>query len=77
MRVIIVDLAKKKTEKQLGKSFTPWSFLSFFFIEYAYNRGACQFIIHKSNIKDIHPNITIESTNAIFFKDVFPFKEAQ
>jgi hypothetical protein len=51
-------------------------FPKLFFIEYVYNSGAYQFIIHKSNIKDIHPNITIESTNAIFFKDVFPFKEA-
>jgi len=56
--------------------------LFFLIIEYAYNNGTCQFIMHKSNIEDIHPNITIESTNVILlknvfpFKDVFPFKEA-
>jgi len=47
------------------------------FIGYTYNSSAYRFLVYKSNIKNIHPNIIMESRNATFFKDVFTLKEAQ
>lgn len=47
------------------------------FIGYAYNSSAYRFLVHKSSIDDIHPNTIMESRNAIFFEDVFPFKDAR
>jgi len=44
------------------------------FIIYAYNNSACWSFVHKSSIKDIYPNIIIESRNAIFFKMSFHLK---
>ena len=32
------------------------------------------FLIHKSEIIDMHANIIIESRNASFFENVFPYK---
>jgi len=44
---------------------------------YAYNGSAYRFLVHKSSIKDIHPNTIIESRNVLFFEDVFSWNEAQ
>jgi hypothetical protein len=38
------------------------------FIIYVYNNSACWSLVHKSIIKDIYPNIIIESMNAIFLR---------
>jgi catechol-2,3-dioxygenase len=43
---------------------------------YTYN-NAYRFLIHKSNIENIHLNTIMDSRNAIFFKDVFLFKQTQ
>ena len=48
--------------------------MNFVFIRYVYTY---LFIIHKSSIEDVHHNTTMKSRNAIFFKDVFLFKEAK
>ena len=47
------------------------------FIGYAYNNTAYQFLIHESNIPDIHKNTIMESRNSSFFKDVFPCKSRE
>jgi len=39
------------------------------FIRYVYNNNAYEFLVHKSDFKDIY---IIESRNDIFFEDVFP-----
>ena len=44
------------------------------FIGYAHNRSAYRFLIHKSEIIDMHANTIIESRNASFFENVFPYK---
>ena len=41
---------------------------------YAHNNVAYQFLVHESNIRDIHKNMIMESRNASFFEDVFPCK---
>jgi len=51
--------------------------VNYVFIKYTYNNTAYLFIIHKSSIGGIHSNTIMESRNAIFFKDVFLFKETQ
>jgi len=51
--------------------------MDFVFIEYVYNSSAYQFLIHKSNIDNIHFNTIIESRNVIFFENVFSFKKAR
>ena len=43
------------------------------FIGYAYNSAACRFLVYESNIPDIHQNTIMESRNASFFEDVFPY----
>ena len=47
------------------------------FIGYAHNSSAYRFLVHKSNITDIHVNTVIESRNAPFFENVFPCKVMQ
>ena len=42
------------------------------FIGYAHNGNAYQFLVHESNIPDIHKNMIMESRNASFFEDIFP-----
>ena len=42
------------------------------FIGYAHNSSAYRFLIHKSDIPDIHVNTIIESRNASFFEEIFP-----
>ena len=46
------------------------------FIGYAINSSAYRFLVHKSNIPDIHVNTIIESRNASFFENIFPIKNA-
>ena len=47
------------------------------FIGYAHNSGAYQFLVHKSEISDIHVNTVMESRNASFFENIFSCKEKQ
>ena len=43
------------------------------FIGYAQNRNAYRFLVHKSEIPDIHVNTIIESRDALFFENIFPY----
>ena len=43
------------------------------FIGYANNSSAYRFLVHNSEIPDIHVNTIIESRNASFFENTFPF----
>ena len=43
------------------------------FISYAHNSVAYRFLVYESNIPDIHQNTIMESRNASFFEDVFPY----
>ena len=47
------------------------------FIGYAHNSTAYRFLVHKSEISDIHENTVMESRNASFFENIFPYKEKQ
>ena len=47
------------------------------FIGYANNSSAYRFLIYKSEISDIHVNTIIESRNASFFEEIFPYKEKE
>ena len=47
------------------------------FIGYAHNSSAYRFLIHKSEIIDMHANTIIESRNASLFENVFPYKSTQ
>ena len=47
------------------------------FIGYAHNNSAYRFLTHKSEIFDMHVNTIIESRNAYFFENVFPYKSTQ
>ena len=44
------------------------------FIGYAHNNTAYLFLIHESNIPNIHKNTIMESRDVSFFEDVFPCK---
>ena len=44
------------------------------FIGSALNSSAYRFLIHKSEIPDIHVNMIIESRDAVFFEDIFSYK---
>ena len=44
------------------------------FIGYANNSSAYRFLVYKSNIPDIQVNTFIESRDATFFEDIFPYK---
>ena len=44
------------------------------FIGYAQNSATYRFLVHESNIPDIHKNTIMESRNASFFESVFPCK---
>ena len=43
-------------------------------ISYTLNNSAYRFLVHKSEIPDIHVNIIIESRDVLFFEDIFPYK---
>lgn len=45
------------------------------FIGYTNNSAAYRFLVVKSAISDIHVNTIIESVDAEFFEEIFPFKE--
>ena len=47
------------------------------FIGYAHNSSAYRFLIHKSDIPDMHVNTIIESRNASFFEEIFSCKPTQ
>ena len=47
------------------------------FIGYAHNSIAYRFLVHESNISNIHKNMIMESRNASFFEDVFPCKSKE
>ena len=47
------------------------------FIGYAYNSSAYRFLIHKSDIPDMHMNTIIEYRNALFFEEMFSYKPTQ
>ena len=44
------------------------------FIGYALNSSAYRFLVHKSEIPDIHVNMIIEFRDAVFFEDIFSYK---
>ena len=44
------------------------------FIGYALNNSAYRFLVHKSEIPDIHVNMIIESRADVFFEDIFSYK---
>ena len=48
--------------------------VNYIFIDYAHSSTAYQFLIHESNISDIHKNTIMELRNASLFEDVFPCK---
>ena len=47
------------------------------FIGYAHNSNAYRFLIHKSDVPDMNVNTIIESRNAVFFEEIFPYKSTQ
>lgn len=47
------------------------------FIGYAHNSSAYRFLVHKSDVPDIHVNTVMESRNASFFENVFPCKDRE
>ena len=44
------------------------------FIGYAQNSSAYHFLVHKLDISDIQENTIMESRNASFFEEIFPYK---
>jgi len=44
------------------------------FMGYALDSSAYRFLVHKSEISDIHVNIIIESRDVVFFEDVLSYK---
>ena len=46
--------------------------INFILIGYSHNSIVYQFLVHESNIPDIHKNTIMESRNASFFEGVFP-----
>ena len=47
------------------------------FIGYPHNSNVYRFLVYESNIPDIHKNTIMESRNASFFEDVFPYKSKE
>ncbi|GAB2265737.1 hypothetical protein Dimus_037845 [Dionaea muscipula] len=47
------------------------------FIGYAHNSSAYQFLVHESKITDIHKNTIMESRNAEFFENIFPYQSPE
>ncbi|XP_074591677.1 mitogen-activated protein kinase kinase kinase YODA-like [Curcuma longa] len=67
-------LAKVEVPKPKQVKIGPKTFDAVF-VGYAHNSSAYRFLVHKSDIPDIHVGTTIESRNAIFFENVFPNKK--
>ena len=47
------------------------------FVGYTHNSIAYRFLVHESNILNIHKNKIMESRNASFFGDVFPCRSKE
>ena len=47
------------------------------FIGFANASAAYRFLVYKSEVHDIHVNTILESIDAKFFEDVFPYKESR
>ena len=47
------------------------------FIGYALNSSVYRFLVHKSELSDIHVNMIIESKDVVFFVDVFLYKREE
>ena len=47
------------------------------FVGYAYNSSAYRSLIHKSDVPSMNVNTIIESRNAVFFEEIFPYKSTQ
>ena len=47
------------------------------FIGYALNSSAYRFLVHISEILDIHVNMIIESRGDMFFEGIFPYKREE
>ena len=47
------------------------------FIGYAHNSSAYRSLIHKSDVPSMNVNTIIESRNAVFFEEIFPYKSTQ
>ena len=47
------------------------------FIGFANASAAYRFLVYKSEVHDIHVNMILESIDAEFFEDVFPYKESR
>ena len=47
------------------------------FINYAHNSTAYRFLVHESNIPNIHKNTIMGSRNASFFEDLFPCRSKE
>ena len=47
------------------------------FIGYAHNSSTYRFLIHKSDVPNMNVNTIIESRNAVFFEEIFPYKSTQ
>ncbi|KAB2610477.1 DNA polymerase zeta catalytic subunit-like [Pyrus ussuriensis x Pyrus communis] len=51
--------------------------IDYVFIGYANNSAAYSFLVVKSSISNIHVNTILESADAEFFEDIFPYKEKE
>jgi len=51
--------------------------VNYVFIGYDQNNSAYQFLIYKSDIPNLHVNTIIETRNASFFEEIFPYKSTQ
>ena len=48
--------------------------IDYIFMGYVQNKVAYRFLVHESNVSDIHKKTIMESRNASLFEDVFPCK---
>ena len=48
--------------------------IDYVFIGYAVNSKACRFLVHKSDNPEIQVNTIIESDNAEFFENIYPYE---
>ena len=65
-------LAKVAVPKPKKVKVGPKTF-DYVFIGYAQNSNAYHFLVHKSEIPDIHVNTIIESRDASFFENIYPY----
>ena len=47
------------------------------FMGYTHNNVAYRFLVHESNIQNIHKNTIMESRNTSFFEDLFPCRSKE